>query len=306
MKGFLRLSFITTAATYLLIFIGSLVRVSGAGLGCPDWPKCFGKWIPPVSAMELPHDIDPSLFNFTLAWIEYFNRLCGVAVGFLILATAIMAVIHYRKVPKIVYPSIIAALLVAFQGWQGGEVVASDLQPIIVSVHMGLAFIIVSLMIYVTQQAFYVENPDASKGASYPAKSHIWIGIVWLVTITQIIVGTQVRSAIEVIEENFPLLNAAEILQRVEGITLMHTAVGLLTMALVWLVGSRILRGSKNPSPIISKTIRGMMILSIVQIMIGLSLMLVGVPALMQVFHLWAASLLVGMLLLAYSELKRA
>lgn len=306
MRGFLRLSFITTAATYLLIFIGGLVRVSGAGLGCPDWPKCFGRWIPPVSPMELPANIDPSLFNFTLAWIEYFNRLCGVIVGLLILATAIMAVAKYHKFPKIFYPSIAAAILVAFQGWHGGEVVVSHLQPIIVSVHMGLALIIVSLMIYVTQQAFYIENPKVSEGTWYPPKSHVWIGIVWLVTIGQIIIGTQVKSSVENLEQKFPLLNSTEILDKIQATTLLHTAVGLLTLSLVWFIGSRILRNSKNTSPIVSKTIWGMMVLSVIEIVIGLSLMLIGIPPLLQVFHLWAASLLVGMLLLAYSELKRA
>src|SRR4029453_2067836 len=58
----------TTAVTYRLILVGGLVRASGAGLGCPDWPKCFGLWIPPASAAELPPEFDPSQFNQMLMW----------------------------------------------------------------------------------------------------------------------------------------------------------------------------------------------------------------------------------------------
>ena len=55
---FVRLAVWTTALTYALILVGSLVRASGAGLGCPDWPRCFGSWIPPASAAELPPEFD--------------------------------------------------------------------------------------------------------------------------------------------------------------------------------------------------------------------------------------------------------
>ncbi len=75
MKRFRHLALFATFATYFAIFMGGLVRVSGAGLGCPDWPKCFGRWFPPTSLSQLPPEIDPSLFNLTLAWIEYINRL---------------------------------------------------------------------------------------------------------------------------------------------------------------------------------------------------------------------------------------
>ena len=74
MNLFKKLIYASTIGTYVVIFVGGLVRVSGAGLGCPDWPQCFGRWFPPTSIDQLPAHIDSSKFNLVLAWIEYVNH----------------------------------------------------------------------------------------------------------------------------------------------------------------------------------------------------------------------------------------
>ena len=168
MQSYRRMALWTTAATYFLIFVGGLVRVAGAGMGCPDWPKCFGRWIPPLSLEQLPPEIDPSTFNITLAWIEYGNRLAGVTVGFLIVATAILALIHFRRTPGVLYPSLAAGILVAIQGWQGSQVVASDLQPFIVTIHMVLALLIVSLLLYATLRSYAPSDPKETQAKAAP------------------------------------------------------------------------------------------------------------------------------------------
>ena len=60
----------TVFATIFLIFIGGLVRASGAGLGCPDWPRCFGTWVPPTNLSDLPPQFDPNQFNVVKTWTE--------------------------------------------------------------------------------------------------------------------------------------------------------------------------------------------------------------------------------------------
>src|SRR5919109_1152360 len=92
LSSFQRLALWTTATTYFLILVGGLVRASGAGLGCPDWPRCFGSWIPPLSAAELPPAFDRAQFNPVLMWTEYLNRLLGVSVGIFIFATLVVAI----------------------------------------------------------------------------------------------------------------------------------------------------------------------------------------------------------------------
>ena len=82
-------------------------------------------------------------------WTEYLNRLLGVTVGFLIFATAISAWRHHRRDPRILWTTIAAFLLVGFQGWLGGRVVAHELAAWIVTVHMIVALVIVQLLLYV-------------------------------------------------------------------------------------------------------------------------------------------------------------
>jgi cytochrome c oxidase assembly protein subunit 15 len=305
MKIFRQFAFISTIATYIVIFAGGLVRVSGAGLGCPDWPKCFGRWFPPTNISQLPPNIDPSLFNITLAWIEYVNRLAGVILGFLILITAFLAIKYYRKEMRILIPSLLAAILVAFQGWQGGQVVESELASHIVSIHMGVAFLIVSLLIYVTQQAYYYEYPDEEKKSDYPNKSSFWIGLLWLLTIVQIVLGTEVRSGLELIEKEFPLLPETSWLGKVGLVSHIHTFLGIVIVIGTFQVGSRILRLSKGASDMVKQVIWGMMTLGLVQVLIGAVLVVIGLPDIMEIFHLWVASLYVGAILVLFSAFRQ-
>ena len=305
MKSFRRFALSATIATYILIFVGGLVRVSGAGLGCPDWPKCFGRWIPPTNISQLPPDIDPSLFNFTLAWIEYINRLVGVTIGFLILITAVLAVKHFRKIPRILYPSLAALVLVAFQGWQGGQVVISQLEPLFVSLHLVLALIIASLLIYVTQQAYYLYNPQAERKSVYPRKTGMLMKILWAGGILQIILGTQVRSALEVLEASNPLAPVTSLIASIGAVNYIHTALGLLVAGFTCYTGFLILKQSQNISRLAKEGVIAMIILVLAQLALGIFLIIAELPAIMQLFHLWIASLYIGLLFLLYSAFKR-
>ena len=194
LSSFQRLALWTTATTYFLILVGGLVRASGAGLGCPDWPRCFGGWVPPSSAAELPPQFDPSQFNQELMWTEYVNRLLGVAVGFLIFATAISAWRHHRRDPRILWTTIGAFLLVGFQGWLGGRVVAHELAAWIVTVHMIVALVIVQMLLYVTVTAGGARRAGQAGG---PAGVRPWVLALIVITLVQITIGTQVRGGVD-------------------------------------------------------------------------------------------------------------
>lgn len=305
MTQFRRFALLSTIGTYIVIFAGGLVRVSGAGLGCPEWPKCFGSWIPPLSAADLPAGIDPATFNFTLAWIEYLNRLSGMVLGLFIATTAVLALVHYRRTPRILFPSIGAALLVAFQGWQGGQVVISQLQPLAVSIHLVLALVIVSLLTYVAQQAFYLEEPAAAPAVAYPGAVSRSVAVLWVLAVAQIIVGANVRADIEHLIILNPLATDQELLALVGGIKYLHVFLGVGVAAMALAVGIQVYHETPQPETIVKLSVWSIVLLVAIQMSLGTGLIAVALPPLLQLFHVWIASLFVGALIILYTAVKR-
>jgi heme a synthase len=283
LTSFQRLALWTTATTYLLILVGALVRASGAGLGCPDWPRCFGSWIPPASAASLPPGFDPSQFNPTLMWTEYLNRLLGVTVGLLIFATAISAWRHHRRQPRILWTTIAAFLLVGFEGWLGGRVVAHELAAWIVTAHLIVAIVIVQLLLYA---AFEAVAPAPS--APQAPQARWFIAFLIAVTLVQAGFGTQVRGHIET------AINAGvardEALRTVGRLDYLHRDLAFVvlmgaTVLTLWLMSRR--------SPLVPWSFVTLG-LAATQIGVGLVLAYESLIPAAQVAHLAAASLLLG------------
>lgn len=145
MGRFRYLALAAAIATYLLIVIGGIVRVTGSGLGCPDWPTCFGQWIPPMRADAI---------------IEYTHRLVAALTSPLILAAALVGWWRYRQVRLIARPLAIALVLLVVQAVLGGLVVIMETPPDLVAVHLGIALIILGLLIVAAVMAFVLrQNP---------------------------------------------------------------------------------------------------------------------------------------------------
>ncbi|MCP4632326.1 MAG: hypothetical protein GY855_05325 [candidate division Zixibacteria bacterium] len=305
MGNFKRFAIATTLWTYFLIFIGGLVRVSGAGLGCPDWPKCFGSWIPPLNASQLPADIDPNLFNFTLAWIEFINRLIGVIDGILIAILAIWALVKYIKIPRIVIPSVVVGLLVAFQGWHGSQVVSSELEPVIVSVHMIIALAIVGLLINISQETHYHQYPESERNSLYsPVIANIF-RFLWIIALFQIIKGTNLRESLEIIAINNPLLQEIDVINLVNISKYLHLGYGIIVFLLTLFAFLKLMAKTQKPSPIMWQCAWTTVGLIIIQISLGIIMMSIGAKPVLQVLHLWVASLIWGVLLISFGAVDR-
>jgi len=281
----------TTVTTYLLIFVGGLVRASGAGLGCPDWPRCFGSWIPPASAAELPPGFVASQFNPTLMWTEYLNRLLGVLVGLLILATLISAWRHHRQTPNIFWPTLLAFLLVVFQGWLGGVVVQHELAAWIVTIHMIVALVIVSLLLYATVYARL--RIDAGQSSNHKVHSRLaWSAAMLIaVTLLQIVLGTQVRERVdEGLADGLARMN---VLDLVGAFDRWHRAwsvvVVMLTMMTGWLVWAQ----HRTDARLI-RAMAGIVMLVALQVLFGVTMTYLALTPAAQVGHLTGSSLLVG------------
>jgi len=300
MQAYRRSVFISAILTYILIFIGGLVRVSGAGLGCPDWPKCFGRWIPPTHMDQLPAEIDPALFNLTLAWIEYINRLAGVLIGFSILVTALLALRYFRHDRVQLWGSLAALFLVIFQGWQGSRVVSSVLEPVVITLHLFIALILVSLLLYLTHRVNHLNIAPTGR-EDLPGRL---TRILFAVTLVQTVFGTQIRSELELLSRHFPLLTDSERLSRLGPANLWHVIIGLLiallVLFIVWKLWTK-LPGFRGFAGILAMSL---IIFTFSQILTGFLLMQIGLPALLQVSHTWLASLMLGVVLLLNLEYK--
>lgn len=175
----------------MLILAGAIVRSTGSGMGCPDWPKCFGRYIPPTQASELPFNYQEIYkeklhgeveFNPTKTWIEYLNRLLGALTGLLVLITAILS---FKEENRVRNYSIAALILVLGNAVLGKYVVDSFLLPGVVTAHMLLSIGVIFFLIKALNiQSGYVVKPLSARS---------WVGINLIIIFIQILLGTQVR-----------------------------------------------------------------------------------------------------------------
>ena len=204
---FRRIGAITIFAVYFLILVGGIVRASGAGMGCPDWPTCFGQWVPPTDVSELPSDYQAiyaergykdTHFNPVKTWTEYLNRLTGATIGLLILLTAWSSRIYLKNDKRVFYLSLTSVFLVGFQAWLGSAVVASNLKPFMITLHMLLALVIVALLIYVLarSQRVFIRRIDTD---TLPSAFKTVLMTAMVMTLLQVAMGTQVRESVDMI-----------------------------------------------------------------------------------------------------------
>ena len=203
-NAFVRYSWFVLFWVLLVIAAGGIVRMTQSGMGCPDWPRCFGMWIPPSDVSQLPVDFEKYLskqdidhnFNVYHTWIEYINRLLGAILGIFIFIYFVWSVIKYRATEKWI-PLLIGGLvlLTGFQGWMGKLVVDANLSVVKITLHMLIALLIAAIPLYIIRRIRYerVMVPAYVKQAAW-----VLIGAVLI----QIILGTQVREEIDIISKN--------------------------------------------------------------------------------------------------------
>jgi cytochrome c oxidase assembly protein subunit 15 len=297
---FQRFALATTAATYLLLAVGGLVRAAGAGLGCPDWPKCFGLWIPPTDAGQLPPGFDRALFNVAHTWIEYLNRVLGALVGLLILITSILAVRRHRHSARVLWPTLAALLLVLVVAWLGREVVRTQLSPVVLTAHLVLALMVASLLLYATFSAFFPEGRPPELPNERRLLGRVALSVIGL-SLFQVAVGAAVRGEVQLIARG-PVPRDLW-LSAVGLIDVAHRNLAVLVTAAVFALAALAERPARS-DPRLRAWTRGCAGLVAAQVLAGLGLAYLGFPRVLQVAHMWLACLLLASLtivvLLAY------
>ena len=279
---------VTALFAYLQIALGGLVRVSGSGLGCPDWPLCNGRPYPPANV----HSI-----------IEYSHRAVGSVTGVLIIATVVAAWIVFRKRRPLVAWLASASLIgVVGEGILGGIVVAKELSPWLVVVHLGLAMVILGFLVATAVAAM---PPSAGvPNLNYRRLAMIAAAATYVMMLTG---STVVASSADESCNSWPLCGGGFALDfsGVNAYTMLHRGTVLVVGLLLLHVLSTALRrwrGVKGMGPIAGAAIAAL----VVQIAVGAG-SAVGGGAIFDGFHIAIATLVwSGVLVTALLTLPRA
>ncbi|HEA30832.1 MAG TPA: heme A synthase [Leeuwenhoekiella sp.] len=316
---------ISLVLVYLVIIAGAVVRMTGSGMGCPDWPKCFGYVIPPTEESELvfkpDHDYfkgqviihqeslqvsksdftsgdnfnnsnwdlytkhDYAIFNPWHTWIEYINRLAGALAGVAVFIMAILSFGFWKKSKKTVLLSFLAVFIMGFQGWLGATVVYSVLAPLRITLHMIVALLIVLLLIYLL---YLVRKKRHQFVFDATFKWGMIAAIV--LTLIQIALGTQVRQHVDEQIDIFGYSAKSIWLQHPEVTFYIHRSfsvvVFLLNLFLVY----------RNRNKGLNHTLMNWIIALIgVEIVTGILMYYFDFPTLSQPIHLIIAAVLFGL-----------
>lgn len=298
MNTFQKTAITTLVATLLLIIVGSLVRVSGAGLGCPDWPRCWGCWFPPSSIDQIDpvylaeRGISIEDFNPTKMWIEYINRLVGVTIGLLVLTTFFRSLPYRHTHPRIFWGALFAVFLVGFSGWLGGQVVKSGLKPGMITLHMISAMMLLCVLIYITFLAVRNNTP------TIPLPAHIHRRLIHLSTLLfviialQMLLGTQVREAIDPYIKNDAGIDRSAWMTTIGWMDHIHRSFTWIVIAASALFVYTIYK--HNVYGFFRTLTHTNIGLIIAQTIFGILLAYGGLPHTFQVLHLFTAALLIS------------
>ncbi len=296
-------------------------------MGCPDWPKCFGQWVPPTSVNQLRPDYkeeyaslrdkknqkfarylssigmnetadkilsDKSIlveadFNPQKTWIEYVNRLIGVIIGFLIIALFLRSIPLLKVNSFFFWLSLSTLLAVIIQGWFGSIVVSTNLTSWTITIHMLLAVMIVAMLI------FLMHKSSPSKNINVPIQVKFLLIVCMFLLLTQILLGTEVRAAIDRVaqqgRENWISLIWADFV--------VHRSFSWIVLLVHVVFILRLKKTSCNNALSLS-----LVLLILLTILSGAGMGYFSVPAFLQPIHLLVATVTFGLQFLLFLRLN--
>lgn len=333
-KHFRNIAKTALVLVYLVIIAGAVVRMTGSGMGCPDWPKCFGYLIPPTEEYQIqfqsnynynkgtiiikgegllvakqnftsaktlntqnwtPYtEHDYAKFNATHTWIEYINRLFGALAGIPILIFTILSFWFWKKNKWITLLSILTVFGMGFQAWLGKTVVDSNLAPYKITIHMVMALVIVAFILYI----IYAAKTSFKNQKQNRLFSNILLFAI-ILTLIQILLGTQVRQHVDEQIKTIGYLKE----QWMATPTLsfyIHRTFSVFVFAINgWLFfTNRKLKLGFNKMNLILTCI-------IIEVLTGILMFYFNFPFLSQSFHIVVATVLIGIQFYVYLENRR-
>ncbi|EAS19554.1 cytochrome oxidase assembly protein [Flavobacteria bacterium BBFL7] len=315
-----------------------MVRMTGSGMGCPDWPKCFGYYIPPTEESQLEFSPDTpykkgmviiheeelrvaitdfmaqstynatdwkpytkhnyAVFNVYHTWTEYVNRLIGALGGLVVLVMCVFSLKYWKERKKITILSIVALLAMLIQAVIGKIVVDTLLSPVLITIHMIVALLIVGLLIYLLHEVQPTDHRYQSSSSFYKLSI-----VLIILTLIQVALGTQVRQYLDhmIDEMGYPFLSVW-LEESAPIVFLIHRSFSILLLALhVWFVYKAI-QMLGHP-----RAYYGWLIaLLLITIFTGILMNYVDFPFGSQAAHLVLASIILGLQFYLMMRLKKA
>src|SRR5215217_4847090 len=281
MTALRRLALLTAIGTYLLIVVGAIVRSTGSGLGCPDWPLCHGQFMPPPNVAS---------------WIEFSHRFSGAVVSALILAMVAAAWVWARNVRHVVIPATAVPIMLAAQILLGAWVVWLETPALVVMIHLSFAFVIMAFVLWVNIAARVAANggltvaEDGPHALSRPSRASL-SGYLWLVvtptteTYLLLVVGGFTRAlGAGWVCSGFPLCNGQFAPFGGSGLVDLHLTHRLLGFIVAGLIGWTAWKTTKTPGlpPAMVRVAYSLVVIVLAQITIGAVAVVVGPSLVLQ------------------------
>jgi heme a synthase len=332
-RHFSRFTWFILVFIFLVILAGSIVRATQSGMGCPDWPTCFGNKIPPTSKEQVlfqPNHsykkkqfiiVNDSLkyakesfvsganfnaqnwqqyekhnyakFELMQTWIEYINRLLTVVFGLLIFAHLIWSLTFWKKDKWIALSSLGLLLLTGFEAWLGKVLVDTNLGLMQISLHMLGSLLIAFLCVWLIHRIKPFKLMQNDNQRN-------WVIICFAIVFMQIILGTIVRSEIDAISKSFGYLFREKWVAQMTSIFQVHRLFAFAVAAIIirLFIKSNVQQLKMNTSLLMGVVIAEMIV--------GFALTALDMPAIAQPIHLVLSSILIVGLFyrLSYPRLK--
>jgi len=276
---FAKLAVAAAVATFVLIAVGGLVRATDSGLGCPDWPLCFGNWLPPVDLH---------------AWIEHTHRLtAAVFVGPLVGAVGLITVFtHRRRDLPLLAAAVVAGVLVIVQSLLGAAVVLQGLAAELVTAHLGMGLTVLAAVIFIAERAAHGPMPAAH---ARPGLTRL-VGLTAVAIFAQMLLGSWVTGQHAGLAfADFPLMNGSVMPAVVGSEQAVHLAHRLVSLVVAGLVGWSALAVRRSTDLRLLRTLAlWMVVLVVVQIALGGLNVISRLSALFVVPHLAVGAALWG------------
>jgi heme a synthase len=302
---FYTIVFVTLVSIYLVILAGGIVRSTGSGMGCPHWPKCFDSYIPPLAESELPANYKeeytvqghPAEFNVYKTWTEYVNRLIGAIAGLIVVFQSVFAIRFIKSKPKFFWLSFLLAILMGGQGLLGAKLVSSFLAPLLITLHMAVALIIMGILIWLFI-AVKLERDSSHTGSvgSSEVLPSIYTRMMWffiVLTAIQIFLGTEVREEVDVISYALDYQFKETWIDRIGSVFIVHRSYSiLLTILTVYFAFT--LYQKRYLYPIAYRYIQVVCMIMAAEIVVGITMAYFAIPAWLQPLHLLFATILLS------------